>query len=67
MRHLSLFLLLITGILQAQVQSPSEFLGYEIGSQFSRHSDVVRYFEHVAQNSDLVTYQEYGRTNERRP
>ncbi|MEP0262936.1 M14 family metallopeptidase [Dokdonia sp.] len=67
MRHFSLFLLLLTGILQAQVQSPSEFLGYEIGSQFSRHSDVVRYFEHVAQNSDLVTYQEYGRTNERRP
>jgi len=67
MRHLSIFLFLLTGILQAQVQSPSEFLGYEIGSQFSRHSDVVRYFEHVAQNSDLVTYQEYGRTNERRP
>lgn len=67
MRHLSLLLLFLTGILQAQVQSPSEFLGYEIGTQFSRHSDVVRYFEHVAQNSDLVTYQEYGRTNERRP
>lgn len=67
MRHLSLLLLFLTGILQAQVQSPSAFLGYEIGSQFSRHSDVVRYFEHVAQNSDLVTYQEYGRTNERRP
>lgn len=67
MRHFSLFLLLLTGILQAQIQSPSEFLGYEVGSQFSRHSDVVRYFEHVAQNSDLVTYQEYGRTNERRP
>ena len=67
MRHFTLFLFLLTGILQAQVQSPSEFLGYEIGSQFSRHSDVVRYFEHVAQNSDLVTYQEYGRTNERRP
>ncbi len=67
MRYFSLFLLLLTGILQAQVQSPSEFLGYEIGSQFSRHSDVVRYFEYIAQNSDLVTYQEYGRTNERRP
>ena len=49
------------------VQSPSDFLGYEIGTQFSRHADVVRYFEHVAQNSDLVTYQEYGSTPERRP
>lgn len=59
--------LFLTTLLTAQVQSPSEFLGYEIGTQFSRHSDVVRYFEHVAKNSDLVTYQEYGKTNERRP
>ncbi|AWH73004.1 zinc carboxypeptidase [Dokdonia sp. Dokd-P16] len=59
--------LFLTTLLTAQVQSPSEFLGYEIGTQFSRHSDVVRYFEHVAENSDLVTYQTYGKTNERRP
>ena len=54
------------GIAQ-NLQSPSDFLGYEIGTQFSRHADVVRYFEHVAQNSNLVSYQEYGKTNERRP
>ncbi len=67
-RILSLFVsLFITSLLTAQLQSPSDFLGYEIGTQFSRHADVVRYFEHVANNSDLVTYQEYGRTNERRP
>ena len=59
--------LFLTSLLTAQVQSPSEFLGYEIGTQFSRHADVVRYFEHVAENSDLVTYQVYGKTNERRP
>lgn len=52
---------------QAQLQAPADFLGYEIGTQFSRHADVVRYFEHVAANSDMVTYQEYGTTNERRP
>lgn len=57
----------LTSLLSAQVQSPADFLGYEIGTQFSRHADVVRYFEHVAANSDLVTYQEYGKTNERRP
>jgi hypothetical protein len=51
----------------AQLKSPADFLGYEIGTQFSRHADVVRYFEHVAANSDMVTYQEYGKTNERRP
>ncbi len=59
--------LFLTTLLTAQVQSPSEFLGYEIGTEFSRHADVVRYFEHVAANSDLVTYQQYGKTNERRP
>lgn len=61
------FVLFLTSVITAQVQSPTEFLGYEIGTQFSRHADVVRYFEHVAANSDLVTYQEYGKTNERRP
>lgn len=53
--------------LQAQLQSPSEFLGYEIGTEFSRHADVVRYFEHVAANSNMVTYHNYGKTYERRP
>ena len=49
-----------------QVKSPSEFLGYEIGTQFTRHADVVNYFNHVAENSPLVTYHDYGQTNERR-
>lgn len=60
--------LFLTSLLTAQtIQTPAEFLGYEIGTQFSRHADVVRYFEYVATNSDMVTYQEYGKTNERRP
>lgn len=49
------------------LQSPEEFLGYPIGTQFTRHADVVNYFEHVAQNSPLVQYQTYGKTYERRP
>ncbi|MBZ9730335.1 M14 family metallopeptidase [Salegentibacter sp. JZCK2] len=53
--------------INAQLQSPEEFLGYEIGEQFSRHADVVNYFKHVAQNSPLVNYHTYGKTNERRP
>lgn len=47
-------------------QSPSEFLSYEIGSQFSRHADIVNYFKHVSETSALVSHQEYGQTNERR-
>ncbi len=66
-RYLSFLFLLISTSLIAQLQSPSDFLGYEIGTQFSRHADVVRYFEHVAANSDMVTYHTYGKTNERRP
>ncbi len=67
-RHISLLLLLfITFTVTAQIKSPSDFLGYQIGTQFSRHADVVNYFEHVAENSNMVTYQTYGKTNERRP
>ncbi|MDT0676038.1 M14 family metallopeptidase [Autumnicola musiva] len=62
----SLALLFIFQFLHAQ-QSPEEFLGYELGTNFSRHADVVNYFEDVAHNSPLVQYQQYGKTNERRP
>ncbi|HEY9185041.1 MAG TPA: M14 family metallopeptidase [Salegentibacter sp.] len=51
----------------AQLQSPSDFLGYELGTQFSRHADVVNYFEHLAKESPLIAYHSYGKTNERRP
>ena len=50
------------------LKSPSEFLGHELGTQFTRHHQVVDYYEHVAKvASDRVQLQEYGRTNERRP
>lgn len=63
----SVLFLFIVGIVFSQnVKSPSEFLGYEIGTQFTRHADVVNYFNHVAENSSLVTYHDYGQTNERR-
>ena len=68
MKYLTLLLSLFVCItVSAQLQSPKEFLGYEIGEQFSRHADVVDYFEHVAKNSPLVSFQTYGKTNERRP
>lgn len=61
------FLLYLTPILIfAQLKSPAEFLGYELGTQFSRHADVVSYFEHVAANSKMISYMDYGKTNERR-
>src|SRR5690606_7670879 len=48
------------------LKSPAEFLGYELGTEFTRHSDVVAYFNYIAENSPLVLYNQYGTTNERR-
>src|SRR5690554_1141037 len=65
-RHFTFIFLIFPLFIFAQLKSPSEFLGYEMGAEFSRHADVVAYFEHVGANSATVTYQDYGKTNERR-
>jgi len=65
-KYITLLFLFVSALAIAQLRSPSDFLGYEIGTEFSRHADVVKYFDHVAANSDMVTYQTYGKTNERR-
>jgi len=50
------------------IKSPSEFLGYEIGTQFSRHHQVIDYFQYVeSQLSNQVKMEKYGETYERRP
>jgi hypothetical protein len=50
------------------IQSPSDFLGYDIGTQFSRHHQVVDYFKAVANSApNHVKLDQYGTTNERRP
>lgn len=49
------------------VPSPESFLGRETGEYYTMHSDVVRYIHAVADASDRVTIQEYGRTYEGRP
>lgn len=50
-----------------QIQSPSEFLGYKLGSQFTPHARVVEYFKYVAEASKNVKLHQYGATNEGRP
>lgn len=54
-------------ILFAQIQSPEEFLGYELGDKFTRHHQVVDYFSYLSENSEKVTLQQYGKTYEDRP
>jgi len=62
--------LLITGIFSVQaqkIQSPSEFLGYKLGDQFTPHHRVVEYYKYLASVSKNVQLLEYGKTNEGRP
>jgi hypothetical protein len=67
--HWLIAFLLISSFSQAQqkLQSPKEFLGYELGDRFTRHHRVMEYYKHVAEvmaNVDLV---QYGETYEYRP
>ncbi|VAV83984.1 Peptidase M14, carboxypeptidase A precursor, partial [hydrothermal vent metagenome] len=51
-----------------QIQSPSDFLGYELGTQFTRHHRVIEYFKYVeSQMFDQVKLEKYGETYEHRP
>ena len=56
-----------TFFLFGQLQSPNEFLPHNLGEQFTGHDRLVDYFEHVAENSNLVTLESYGMTNQNRP
>ncbi|MFC4211877.1 M14 family metallopeptidase [Pedobacter lithocola] len=52
----------------AQVKTPDEFLGYELGTHFTAHHKVAEYFRQTANAaSKNVKLIEYGKTNEGRP
>ena len=63
---LILFVCCLSVSLNAQLQSPKEFLGYELGTRFSRHHQVVDYFQQLEQNSPQIQLVPYGKTNEGR-
>jgi hypothetical protein len=48
------------------IKSPDEFLGYELGTQFTFHYRAVDYFRYVAESSPMADYREYGTTYEGR-
>ena len=64
-----LFFISISLSINAQgIPSPDDFLGYPIGTQFSRHHQVVDYFKTVAEALPTqVKLESYGKTYERRP
>ncbi len=51
---------------QFNFPSPSKYLGYELGAQFTPHNEVLGYFKMIAKNSPLVSYKKYGTTYEGR-
>ncbi|HLZ16799.1 MAG TPA: hypothetical protein VKQ08_07155, partial [Cyclobacteriaceae bacterium] len=48
---------------QPKLQTPAEFLGYELGDRFTRHYRMVEYFKHIAEAAPQnVRVQQYGET-----
>ena len=70
MKSLVLVLLLVFNacLVQAQnVPSPASYLGYTVGTKFTRHHQIVSYFNTIAQaKPDMVKIMSYGKTNEGR-
>lgn len=63
----TLILTVLSLTLKSQVIStPGEFLGYELGSQFTWQYKAIEYFRYVAENSPMAEFREYGKTYEGR-
>jgi hypothetical protein len=71
MKKLVSLLLLLAAFMavhaQQKLQSPAEFLGYELGERFTRHHRAVEYYNYVAQSLPYVRVVPYGETYEHRP
>ncbi len=54
--------------LSQELKSPAEFLGYELGTRFTRHHRVVDYYQYLSEAAaDRMQLVEYGHTYEQRP
>lgn len=61
------FMLICPFLALAQLQSPAEFLGYQVGTKFTRHHQIVDYFNAVSKAApSKVKLISYGKTNEGR-
>ena len=50
----------------SNIESPAQYLGYEIGEHFTLYANAVSYFKYLAESSPRVTINEYGETYEKR-
>ena len=48
--------------LDPAIPSPQQFLGYPIGSRYTRHDRLVAYFEQLAKVSDRVQIEHIGQS-----
>ncbi len=70
LKKLTLFLVctaLAAGAFAQDIQSPSEFLGYQLGSKFTHHERIAAYFNYIANTAKNIKLVQYGSTNEGRP
>lgn len=49
------------------IPTPEAFLGYPVGTHFTRHDQIVAYLRELARLSDRVTIEDIGRSYENRP
>ncbi len=55
-------------ITSAQLKSPDEFLGYQLGDQYTPHHKIISYFQQAATAKPaMMKLEQYGQTNEGRP
>lgn len=63
------FVVLFSSIMFSQkLLSPEEFLGYPVGSDYkiADYETIQKYFQHLAQNSKMIVYEEIGKTVQKR-
>ena len=67
-KSIVLLALLISHFCVAQLKSPADFLGYELGARFTPHYKIVDYFRHAAAATPSnMQLSQYGITHEGRP
>lgn len=55
------------GALNPAIPSPEAFLGYPIGTHYTRHDRIVAYFKELEKHSNRITVETIGKTYEERP
>ncbi len=61
-------ILLMPQLIFPQLKSPEEFLGFQVGADYkiANYETIQNYFKHLAENSDMIVYEEIGKTSQGR-